>query len=430
MTELVLRYADLGIATYGSLRVVGDPARTVTWVVEEPLLLAALEEIEGALPEIQPGETIETALERAFNRGAFAHRDTESVLAYHLGVLLLPDAAWRLLQDCVADPRAVLFVAPTARLARVPWPILALPAIRPTAEEMVRARTEAFTDAGPMPARIEWPDDMSRCTEGYRLLELVEVMAAVPVSITQTSRPGPSDPDGAPLLILDPRVPGQLPSSPLGSVLGRPAAQTPVARHFAGVLERGPVLPDTADVVELFRRSDADRGWLADMLGRGPGRMLFVGHCSAATEDSSAEQASLHLAEVDPLTAADVLASDLVFPPRVAVLACASGGDYRFDEAIGLVAALVMRGARLVTAALWSLPTTAGYRRFAPAQDPAADPMAGLIAGVDDAHSRPDAGCAVNRWQRAEMRRWRDGDGTANPLYWAALVTFAVDGAR
>ena len=32
---LVLRFADVGIATYASLRVVGQPARTVTWAVQE-----------------------------------------------------------------------------------------------------------------------------------------------------------------------------------------------------------------------------------------------------------------------------------------------------------------------------------------------------------------------------------------------------------
>jgi hypothetical protein len=36
----------------------------------------------------------------------------------------------------------------------------------------------------------------------------------------------------------------------------------------------------------------------------------------------------------------------------------------------------------------------------------------------------------VNQWQRAQMRRWRDDDVTASPLYWGALVTFTVDGAR
>ena len=46
---LVLRFADVGIATYASLRVVGQPSRTVTWVVEEPMLLAALQELADAL---------------------------------------------------------------------------------------------------------------------------------------------------------------------------------------------------------------------------------------------------------------------------------------------------------------------------------------------------------------------------------------------
>ena len=56
--------------------------------------------------------------------------------------------------------------------------------------------------------------------------------------------------------------------------------------------------------------------------------------------------------------------------------------------------------------------------------------MADAVVAVDQAHEAPDAGCAVNRWQREQMRRWRDGDITASPLYWGALVTFSVDGAR
>jgi hypothetical protein len=115
-------------------------------------------------------------------------------------------------------------------------------------------------------------------------------------------------------------------------------------------------------------------------------------------------------------------------PPRVALLACASGGDYRFDEPTGLVAAVVLGGAQLVTATLWSLPTTAGYRQFTHLT--ATDPMADVVVAVDDAHQSEDAGCEVNRWQRDQMRRWRSGDLTANPVYWAALVTFTVDGVR
>lgn len=125
------------------------------------------------------------------------------------------------------------------------------------------------------------------------------------------------------------------------------------------------------------------------------------------------------------------MALRLPMPPRVALLACGSGGDYQFDEATGLVAAMILGGAQLVTATLWSLPTTAAYRQFGRAAAESADPMAELVAAVDTAHdTASDAGCAVNRWQREQMRRWRQGAVTASPMYWAALASFAVDGAR
>jgi hypothetical protein len=89
---------------------------------------------------------------------------------------------------------------------------------------------------------------------------------------------------------------------------------------------------------------------------------------------------------------------------------------------------MILGGAQLVTATLWSLPTAAGYRQFAAAND--RDPMAEAIIAVDRAHQEADAGRAVNGWQREQMRRWRDGDTSASPLYWAALATFAVDGVR
>jgi hypothetical protein len=293
-----------------------------------------------------------------------------------------------------------------------------------------------------MAAEIPWPAvDIDTLTEGYRLLELVDVLMAVPPNIVHAPRSGAGWADRGdrpPLLVLDPRVPGQRPDSELGSVLGRPSPETPVARHFAELRSREPVLPRVDDVVELFRRSDADRTWLADRLAERPSRLLFVGHASAAAD--RADGAALHLActaassgdadaigEHRPLTASDIIALRLPMPPRVALLACASGGDYRFDEATGLVAALILGGAQLVTATLWALATTAGYRQFGPGTG-AEDPMAEVIVAVDQAHTAADAGCAVNRWQRDRMRQWRAGDTSASPLYWAALATFAVDG--
>ena len=394
--SLVLRFADLGVATYGALRVVGQPERTVTWVVEEPLLLAALADLDQALPEPLVAESTADALRRAWTTGAFATMATELTLASHLGDLFLSGAAWQLLSE-TSPASPTLFVSPSARLARVPWGLLVRPA------------------------------------DGSRLLELADVVMAVPANIVHSPREPTSWAERAEaraVLVLDPRVPNQRPDSDLGSVLGRPAPDTVLTQHFGSLLDRAGVLPEVASAVELFRRTDADRGWLAGLLAQGPSRLLYVGHASVA-DSGIAEEAALHLADVHPITAADLMSLRLPMPPRVALLACASGGDYRFDEATGLVAAIVLGGAQVVTATLWSLPTTAGYRRFAaPEGDPMADPMAEVVIAVDEAHQTTDAVRAINTWQRAQLARWREGDATASPIYWAALVTFAVDGAR
>lgn len=394
---LVLRFADVGIATYVSLRVVGEPTRTVTWVIEEAALQAALDELTTALPDPIDTETRRGALERAITKGAFASSATEMSMARTLGTQLIAPDAWQLLFDCVASPRAALFVSPSARLARVPWGLVAMPG-----------------------------DDR------HRLIELVDVLMAAPPNIVHSPREpaGWSGRQGRPpLLVLDPRVPGQRPDSALGSVLGRPSPDTLLAKHFGDLIQGRKVLPDVAASVDLFRRADADRAWLEDLLAQQPSRLLYVGHATAADGDvGHADRAALHLADERPLTASDLMALRLPVPPRVGLLACASGGDYRFDEATGLVAAMILGGAELVTATLWSLPTAAGYRLFAPTND--ADPMSDAILAVDRAHEAEDAGRAVNSWQRERMRRWADGDVAASPLYWAALATFAVDGAR
>jgi len=444
---LVLRYADVGIVTYASLWVVGDPSRTVNWVVEDPILLAALEELAGALPEPYGDESRRDAIERALSRGAFATPETELTAAYILGVLLIGAAGWQLLAECAASSRPTLFVSPSARLARVPWGLLALPKSGPSKEELVRARQDAITASGRVAAQIPWQlADLREHTDGHRLMELADVLFAVPQNIVHAPRTATrweARRDGPPVLVLDPRVPGQRPDSALGSVLGRPSEHTRLAQHFAELMQRRAVLPGVGSSVELFRRQDADRRWLADLLVHNPSRLVYVGHASSADGESGrADRAALHLActaaapgdaaaigNHRPLTASDLMSLRLPMPPRVALLACASGGDYQFDEATGLVAAMILGGAQLVTATLWSLPTTAAYRQFGtPAGDP--DPMADVVTAVDAAHQDADAGCAVNRWQRAQMRRWRDGDVTASPLYWGALVTFAVDGAR
>ena len=142
------------------------------------------------------------------------------------------------------------------------------------------------------------------------------------------------------------------------------------------------MLPEVDSAVDLFRRADADRTWLAALLKRAPSRLLYVGHASAADRAHGyADRAAIHLActsalpggaepvgDHRPLLAADLMSAQLPMPPRVALLACGSGGDYQFDEATGLVAAMVLCGSQLVTATLWRCPPrpgTAGSHRSA-----------------------------------------------------------------
>src|SRR4029453_9622491 len=100
---------------------------------------------------------------------------------------------------------------------------------------------------GTQAARIPWQlADISAHTEGRRLMELVDVLMAAPANIVHSARAPVgwgSRRDGPPLLVLDPRVPGQRPDSALGSVLGRPSPQTPLARPFAALVEKRHVFP-------------------------------------------------------------------------------------------------------------------------------------------------------------------------------------------
>ena len=68
--------------------------------------------------------------------------------------------------------------------------------------------------------------------------------------------------------------------------------------------------------------------------------------------------------------------------------------------------------------------------RLAALHSPNAEAVAKGVDLVGDPHREDDAGCAVNRWQRSQLRRWRAGDRAASPLHWAALASFTVGDAR
>lgn len=77
---LILRFADVGVATYASLRVVEEPARTLTWVVKGVDVDAVLDELGQALPEPTAGEPVADALARALRRARSPPRPPNCLL--------------------------------------------------------------------------------------------------------------------------------------------------------------------------------------------------------------------------------------------------------------------------------------------------------------------------------------------------------------
>ena len=111
-------------------------------------------------------------------------------------------------------------------------------------------------------------------------------------------------------------------------------------------------------------------------------------------------------------------------PNRVAFIACESGGEVRFAEPVGLVAAALHTGAQFVTATRWTLPTDAGLRRFAPAATPETTVIPQTVIAVDAAHDSPDPVAALNSWQREHADRWEaEGRIEDSPVIWAAFGT-------
>ncbi|GAA0608638.1 CHAT domain-containing protein [Kutzneria viridogrisea] len=314
-------------------------------------------------------------------------------------------------------------------LADALWPVQLTEQIRQVTSTL-GARPLVRIQPSPRVAQVPW--ELLAVDADTRLVDLAEVSIAVPLSLRRGTATTGSD---EVVLVLDPRVPG----GSLGSVLGQP----------------------DEDLLALVRRhggrgiglSDVDRDWLGAELRRGARRLVYVGHVSSApVEGGQSEDAQLHLscgpattgfAEVvrghRPLSAKDLLLGTLSAradgvagariwpaPPRVALIACESGGDLRFAEPFGLASAMIHNGAELVTATRWPVPTSHAFHRLAglPATS---RPLTELVLAVDSAHDQADPVRQLADWQRGQLARWRaDGRIEHSPLLWGALSTLTV----
>ncbi|MBF6264962.1 CHAT domain-containing protein [Nocardia farcinica] len=409
---VLVKMADAG-DLYVSWRWAHDPARRGAAAIPAAAVDAAVRALAGALPDpATPG-----ALERSLTTGALADPAREAALAQYLSRALLPHGLAVDLHDL--HTRAIrphIRIQPSPRVAQVPWEILA-------------------------------PDP------DLRLLDIADLSLLAPAGIVQapgrTPRRWATDRDLPVVAILDPRVPGFRADSALGSVLGRMTTPTPLTARMTEHLRRGRLRPAVDEPSDLFRRTDLDRTWLSTTLREGASRLVYVGHVTSARPGSGqSETAELHLActaetvgFADPqrthrplsakdlllgthtLTADPVAGHDLwPIPSRVALIACESGGDLRFTEALGLVAAMLHGGAELVTATRWPLPTDLAVQRLAGSTG---TPLQSAIRELDVAHDQDDPLAIQLAWQRGQLDAWRaTGAVDRSPLLWSAFATF------
>ncbi|MFE3858417.1 CHAT domain-containing protein [Streptomyces griseorubiginosus] len=378
-----------------------------------------VDEAVRALAAHLPGAGSE-GMRRAFESGALATYEGERRLSRMLAEVLWPQGLTDQIRQVSAHlGRPLMRLQPSPRVAQVPWELLAVDG-----------------------------DDSD-----VRLLDLVDIATTAPASLR---RPGttPTDQDRDPdsdavVLVLDPRVPGFRADSPLGSVLGQPGSDPALMSLVQRRLDEGTVVPPVAVPAEAFRRTDLDRDWLGEALRKGAKRLMYVGHVSGApVEGGQSEDVTLHLCcgpqtrgmtepvrTHRPLSAKDLLLGTLPLdadgvpgahlwpaPPRVALIACESGGDLRFAESFGLATAMIHNGADLVTATRWVLPTSFAFHRLAGLPD-SVRPLTQAVVAVDAAHEALGPVRHLGGWQRQQLDQWRaDGLIEHSPLLWAALT--------
>lgn len=160
---------------------------------------------------------------------------------------------------------------------------------------------------------------------------------------------------------------------------------------------------------------------LHDRLAEGASRLLMIGHCRTDRRTGETEFQMERPLKVSHLVRNP---SKWPMPPRVGVVACASGTDLTEHEPFGLGTALLLHGADTVHLTLWTLPTDAALGLVQPDADGA---FARLAQAVDHAQASPDPVAALNRFQREQLEQWRRHPSlSTSPLVWGAAITMTA----
>ncbi|KAF0845270.1 hypothetical protein FNL39_10878 [Nocardia caishijiensis] len=423
-----MRAVDAG-DTYLSWRWLDRPERCECAVVPADPLERALDLLRAALPARLTGESGGQGVERALT-GAFADRDGELRVVEALTAAVLPIAlSVQIGQRARDGERICVRLTPSVRLSSVPWDLLIVDGL-------------------------------------HRMLDVAEVVYEPPAAVHAGRANRPSEWSAVAhrpaLVLIDPQTPAGAEIHNLGPVLG-PGDHADFRDLVASYVTTGRIPASERGRCIGARVSRRD---LATALRSERSRLFYFGHVSAAVDEPGSAALHIHdtrntwgmaqpLARTDadgnpmpsagdhrPLAAVDLLLGTLAgdsaahrvyghtepqpgarlwpMPPRVALIACEGGVDYRSAETFGLVVAMVNAGAALVTTTRWTLPTNRAFAEFGPGT--AAKPTTELGLRVDRAHEGLDPVGDLRAWQRRCLQRWQAvGDIADSPLVWASL---------
>ena len=317
-------------------------------------------------------------LEKLGLYGPLTRYDDERKLMRDLSRALLPDDLCRQLIEATAEgERVEVRVAPSPPAAVVPWGLLVLD-----------------------------DDDM-------RLLDVADVSWIAPIL------PRDIDPDapevtpatgGRALHIVDPRT-------SRGRVLSERFDPCDCHGHGAErFFAQGNGVEELRDVL------DAGAGKIA--------RLLMIGHCATGASDAADTVFLMGDGEANKLRASRLVreAGRWSMPPRVGVVACASGTDLTQHEPFGLGTALLINGAEVVHATLGPLPTDHAIRLV---NSRAVGAFGWLAQAVDHAQSDADPVASLCDLQRRKLAAWRERPGLgSSPLLWGALIAMTAPAGR
>ena len=435
--DLLMRAADAG-DTFVSWRWLDDVETPHAERLDTAVLVGALDRLDRALITATEGEDPEHAVVRALTEGAFTDIAAERRLATELTAAALPATLARQIRDRLdLGLRIRLRLTPSPRLARIPWELLVLDG-------------------------------------DTRLIEAVDISYDPPATVhaDRSCRPIPWTAlrEHPALFVIDPELP------PRAGIYGyrrgldsqdETAFEERLGEHeTTGGADRRAA---STSIGQMVTRID-----LSEQL-RHPtrSRLFYLGHVSSTHDEPGT--ASMHLYDTAstwgltepvrrgihdpaaaigpadpqdhrPLSALDLMLGTTMtadpkvwrlydadaaqrghliwpMPPRVAVIACEGGADFRSTETFGLVMAMLDAGAELVTTTRWTLPTDTAIRRTHPTLPPDTHPTVDLALEVDTAHTLDDPISHLARWQRTQLQRWREtGDIRYSPLVWASLT--------